>query len=155
MDSYSLINTAFNNVVNATSKFGYNVQHMKPIIDTVAHHTNGNTVQKKDQIWASSWSDNGVIYINPNYKEVMEYFNLDLSPEHWFTFIIAYQIAKELYKNQWKEKDKATIYNKANHDKSFHSLYLDSLNGNAGQVINEETCCEYFATMICRSLGLK
>ena len=154
-DVYTLVNDCFNNVVNAVTKFGYNVSYLKPVIDSNAQYTNGKPVQKKDQIWASSWGENGVIYINPNYTEVLNYFGLDMPPEKWFTFIIGYQVAKELYKNQWKEKDKANIYNKANDDKSFRSLYLDSLNGSAGSVINEETCCEYFANMICRSLGLK
>lgn len=154
-DVYTLINDCFSTSVQSIAKFGYNVQYMKPVVDTTAHHSNGNVVQKKDQIWASSWGENGVIYINPNYKEVMDYFGVDMAPEYWFTFVISYQLAKELYKNQWGSKDKAQIYMKANSDKSFHSLYLDSLNGNAGSVINEETCCEYFATMICRSLGMK
>lgn len=154
-DVYTLVNDCFNNVINAVNKFGYNVSYMKPVVNSNAHYTNGKPVQKKDQIWASSWGENGIIYINPNYTEVLNYFGLDMPPEKWFTFIIGYQVAKELYKNHWKEKDKANIYNKANNDKSFHSLYLDSLNGSAGSVINEETCCEYFANMICRSLGLK
>lgn len=155
MDSYSLIDSCFKNAAQSIAKFGYDVSYMKYVIDTTAHHSNGNVVNKKDQIWSASWGENHIIYVNPNYKEVMNYFNVDLSPEHWFTFIISYQLAKELYKNQWKEKDKAEIYNKANNDKSFHSLYLDSLNGSSGSVINEETCCEYFATMVCRMNGFK
>ena len=154
-DVYTIINDCFSKSVQSIAKFGYNVQYMRPVIDTKAHHSNGNLVQRKDQIWASSWSENGIVYINPNYKEVMEYFRVNMSPENWFIFIISYQLAKELYKNQWESKDKAQIYMKANSDKAFHSLYLDSLSGNAGSVVNEETCCEYFATMICRMNGFK
>ena len=91
-----------------------------------------------------------------NYGHTYSYFKIDdMTPEYWYTFNIAYQLSRELYKNQWKEKDKADIYNRAINDKSFHSTYLDALNGSSGSVINEETCCEYFATMICRSLGMK
>lgn len=154
-DVYTLVNDCFNNVIHSCNKFGHDVSYLKTVVDSVAHHSNGKPVAKKDQIWASSWGENGIIYINPNYKEVLQFFGIDMEPEKWFTFIIAYQVAKELYKNQWKEKDKSEIYRKANSDKSFHSLYLDSLNGNSGSVINEETCCEYFATMICRMNGFK
>ena len=114
MDSYSLIESCFNKAVNAIRKFGYEVGYMKYVIDTKAHTSNGNIVQKKDQIWASSWGENHIIYVNPNYQEVMDYFKVDFTPEHWFTFIISYQLAKELYKNQWDTKDKSQIYMKAN-----------------------------------------
>lgn len=155
MDVYTIIGKTFNRVINAIRKFGYEVGYMRYIIDTNAHYSNGKTVQKADNIWASSWGENGVIYINPNYQEVMSYFKIeDMPVEHWYTFIIAYQLSKELYKNVWKEKDKADIYNRANNDKTFHSLYLDALSGSAGSLINEETCCEYFATTICKMNGI-
>ena len=155
-DVYTIIGDTFNKVLSAIRNFGYNVDYMRYVIDANAHYSNGKVVQKEDNIWSSSWSENKIIYLNPNYQEVLSYFHIeDMSVEYWYCFNIAYQLAKELYKNHWKEKDKADIYNRANNDKSFHSTYLDSLNGSAGSLINEETCCEYFAIMICRSLGMK
>lgn len=155
-DVYTVISDSFNKVLGAIRNFGYDVSYMKYVIDTKAHYSNGKVVQKEDNVWSSSWGENRVIYLNPNYQEVMSYFNIeDMTVEYWYTFNIGYQLAKELYRNHWKEKEKADIYNRANADRSFHSLYLDSLNGSAGAVINEETCCEYFAIMVCRSLGLK
>ena len=156
MDVYTIIKTVFSKVSRAINVFGYNINYMKYVIDSNAHYSNGKVVQKKDNIWSSSWGENQVIYINPNYQEVWSYFNIDdMDIEYWYAFNIAYQLSKELYKNQWKEKDKADIYNRAIHDKTFHSAYLDAMNGSAGSLINEETCCEYFAIMVCRSLGLK
>lgn len=156
MDVYSIIQTAFNKVVSAIRNFGYEIGYMKYIIDSNAHYSNGKVVQKEDNIWSSSWGEHKVLYLNPNYQSVWSYFKIDdMTPEYWYTFNIAYQLSRELYKNQWKEKDKADIYNRAINDKSFHSTYLDALNGSSGSVINEETCCEYFATMICMSLGMK
>ena len=155
VDSNTLIHDSFKNVVNAVTKFGYNISNMQINVDTHPHYSNGNPVQKENIIWGSSLGDTGIIYVNPNYQEVMDYFKIHMSPDKWFTFIIGYQASKWLYKNVWKEKEKAAIYSKANNDKSFHSLYVDSLTGSVGSLINEETCCEYFANMICRSLGMK
>lgn len=154
-DSYTVIGESFTKVINAIRNFGYEVGYMKYVIDTKAHYSNGKVVQKEDNIWGSSWCENKVIYINPNYQEVLSYFHIeDMTVEYWYCFNIAYQLAKELYKNTWKEKDKADIYNRASNDKTFHSTFLDALSGSASSLINEETCCEYFAIMVCRSLGM-
>ena len=51
MDSYSLIDSCFKNAIQAIAKFGYDVSYMRYSIDTTAHRSNGNIVNKKDQIF--------------------------------------------------------------------------------------------------------
>ena len=146
----SNLNAAIDDVLSAyKQKFGIDLSYMKFKVDSQPVYTNGEPCYEYDEDeCAGDWTSLGWIRLNPDMKSVMDRYgvawheNDDI--EEFTKFIIAHELAHEVWNNIADDQFKNDVIEKAN-DENFSTVYLETVNPDK---LAEETFCEYLAHQI-------
>lgn len=134
-------------IVNEYKKEGYDLSNMKAKFSDTPVYNNGKKVPAgviDPNSVGGSWTNKGIVYINPNRKGPMEYYgkNVTKDPEEFSRLIMAHELAHEIYRNHADDAYKDKI-RKAIKDEGFTTDYLK--NGVADNKLDEEGFAEYLA----------
>lgn len=139
-----------NLIVNEYRKEGFDLSNMKAKFSDTPVYNNGKKVPADvmdPNSFGGSWTNKGIVYINPNRKGPMEYYgnNVTKDPEEFSRLIMAHELAHEIYRNHADDAYKDKI-RKAIKDEGFTTDYLD--NGVSQDKMDEEGFAEYMANMV-------
>lgn len=126
--------------------FGIDLSYMAFKVDSQPVYTNGEPCYEYDEDeCAGDWTSLGWIRLNPDMQSVMDRYGVawhgsdDI--EEFTKFIIAHELAHEVWNNIASDQFKNDVIEKAN-DENFSTVYLETVNTNK---LAEETFCEYLA----------
>lgn len=126
-------------------KYNIDLSYMKARHSKYPRFNNGKI--NKDMpsgAFGGSWSSNNTIYLNPNLKEVIKYYNLEDDEDDLRNSILAHELAHEIYKRKaTKELISNTLASIAK--EKFTTPYLKTVDK---RKLDEEAFCEYLANKI-------
>ena len=110
--------------------YGYDVDHLKLKFSEQAYDSHGDPTD--DNKHGGSWTEQGIIYIDPNYPKVWKDLHAPLDDSkdtvlYWYATVMGHELAHEIYHNVWSKSEKKEVEMEARHSSSFHSYYLDYL----------------------------
>jgi len=146
-DNKDLIKKNFEYVISKYKElYKYDLSYMKLEISSQPVYSNGKPCHElKQEEYGGCWTKLEKIYINPNIKDVMNYYKVkNLILRDFNILIIAHELAHEIYNNVCDDRFKYDINKKIKKEK-FHTVYLDHVKENK---MEEESFCEYLANEI-------
>jgi len=125
--------------------FGLDLSYMDVELSEHPKYNDGSiSTEIADDEFGGSWTKNKIIYINCNPDKVIEHWNLSMSIDEFLYWIIAHELAHEIYFNLM-EKSEIDYIIKLAKQENFTTEYLKIVKP---EKIDEEIFAEYLAYLI-------
>lgn len=146
MLDYFYAECTFNEVVEKYKNlFGLDLSYMKILFSEKPRNKDGKiTMEFSSDEFGGSWTKNKIIYVNPYPEKVVEHWKLDMSPMKFLEWIIAHELAHEIWWNIATKELKDYILNLAKMS-NFSTKYLDTV---PKSKLDEETFAEFMAALL-------